>query len=288
MTTTAVASVAGGVPLPRVRRWLLKILGTLLVLLFASLFVVALWESWWALTEAAVATKIPYPDPWPWMVDGFILAMALMVVHAKQLGLTKWALWGPRLGLVAATCLSTGIQAAWAPAENYAFLLHAWSPLAVLFSFECLIRLLYGTAVPSAAMVRDVGSPDQMAAGVPHAAGSPTNQSGLGHAAASPPATALDEPVSTGKRSLSDRGGVVTPRDQTVTTGRPGSPAQPFTPAQIAILYRQKDNPEGFRAKIAEKGFDPDAAWALAAVRGWGVATSGNGADKLVTAGTAS
>ena len=115
------------------RRWLLTPL-------VASLFVVSFIESWAALVHAAQAAAIPYDKPWPWMVDGFIVAMALSVIEADREHRGKVALW-PRVGLVVATGLSTGIQAAWAPQQDWAWALHAWSPLAVLFSFECLVWL---------------------------------------------------------------------------------------------------------------------------------------------------
>jgi hypothetical protein len=117
------------------RRWLL-------IPPVASLFLVSGYESWWALNAAAVAAKIPDPRPWPWAVDGFILVMALMVVFAAIDG-HSWGTWWPRAGLVGATALSTGIQAAWAPVADWAWTLHAWSPLAVLFSFECLVWLVF-------------------------------------------------------------------------------------------------------------------------------------------------
>jgi hypothetical protein len=119
------------------RRWLL-------IPPVASLFAVSFYESWWALNKAAVAAKIPDPRPWPWAVDGFILVMALMVVFAAIDG-HSWGTWWPRLGLLGATVLSTGIQAAWAPQADWAWALHAWSPLAVLSSFECLVWLVFGT-----------------------------------------------------------------------------------------------------------------------------------------------
>jgi hypothetical protein len=114
------------------RRWLLTPL-------VASLFLVSFAESWAALTDAADDAGIPYPKPWPWVIDGFIVAMALSIIEAdRERG--KVAVW-PRVGLLVATALSTGIQAAWAPQEDWAWALHAWSPLAVLFSFECLVWL---------------------------------------------------------------------------------------------------------------------------------------------------
>jgi hypothetical protein len=114
-----------------VRRWLLTPL-------VASLFIVSFVESWAALVHAARTAGIPYPEPWPWMVDGFIVAMALMVVEADRDHRGRVA-WWPRAGLVAATALSVWIQVAYAPAEGR--WLAAWSPLAVLFSFECLVFL---------------------------------------------------------------------------------------------------------------------------------------------------
>jgi hypothetical protein len=132
------------------RRWLLTPL-------VASLFVLSFVESWAALLDAARAAGIPYPKPWPWMVDGFILATALMVVAARATGHGSGA-WWPRLGLLGATALSTGIQATWAPQADWAWALHAWSPLAVLSSFECLVWLVFaaGPARPERASVQPV------------------------------------------------------------------------------------------------------------------------------------
>lgn len=130
------------------RRWLL-------IPLVASLFVLSFVESWAALLDAARAAGIPYPKPWPWMVDGFIVATALLVVEARRAGHSR-GVWWPRLGLLGATALSTGIQAAWAPttvkidevtySADWAWALHAWSPVAVLFSFECLVWLVFSRA----------------------------------------------------------------------------------------------------------------------------------------------
>jgi hypothetical protein len=114
----------------------------LLIPLVASLFVLSFIESWAALLDAARAAGIPYPEPWPWMVDGFIVATALLVVEARRAGHAA-GVWWPRLGLLGATALSTSIQATWAPQGEWAWALHAWSPLAVLFSFECLVWLVF-------------------------------------------------------------------------------------------------------------------------------------------------
>lgn len=122
------------------RRWLLTPL-------VASLFLVAFVESWAALVHAARTAGIPYPQPWPWMVDGFIVAMALMVVEADRTQRSRVVLW-PRVGLVAATGLSVWVQVAYAPQGGE--WLAAWSPLAVLFSFECLVWLTRpGVVVPT-------------------------------------------------------------------------------------------------------------------------------------------
>lgn len=146
------------------RRWLLTPL-------VASLFLVSFAESWAALVHAARTAGIPYPDPWPWMVDGFIVAMALMVVESDRDRRARFA-WWPRVGLVAATGLSVWIQAAYAPQGGE--WLAAWSPLAVLFSFECLVWLwrpnwepaLTPSAVPQPATV-------PAPAGPPPGAGTP-------------------------------------------------------------------------------------------------------------------
>lgn len=125
-----------------------------LVALVASLFAVALVESWEALTHAAHAAHVPYPRPWPHMVDGFILAMALMVVEARAERRNPW--WA-RVGMVASTALSTVIQVAYAPPDGR--WLAAWSPVAVLFSFETLVSLLYGRREPAESPVGDSVEP---------------------------------------------------------------------------------------------------------------------------------
>lgn len=124
----------------------------LLTPLVASLFLVAFIESWAALVHAARTAGIPYPDPWPWMVDGFIVAMALMVVEADRTQRSRLVLW-PRVGLLAATGLSVWVQVAYAPQGGE--WLAAWSPLAVLFSFECLVWLTRPDPIPT-----PLGKPD--------------------------------------------------------------------------------------------------------------------------------
>jgi hypothetical protein len=118
-----------------------------LVPLVGCLFAVSFWESWSALTDAAVDAQIPHPGPWPLAVDGFIVVSALLVVEARRTGHVKGA-WWPRLGLLGATALSTAIQALYAPEADWAWTLHAWSPLAVLASFECLVWLVFSDFRP--------------------------------------------------------------------------------------------------------------------------------------------
>jgi hypothetical protein len=282
MTVTRADWIPKPPPLSWSRRFLLRWTGPTLVLLVASLFVVAFYESWEALQRAGIRGEVADPGPWPWMVDGFILAMAIMVAYAKQTStdLRWWdrGLLGPRLGLLASTALSAAIQWGYAPHDPW---LHAWSPLAVLFSFECLIRLVYGVAVGArGAEVRDGGPPrpGETAEGVPPAARAQSQPSRL--VRGTPPPSSVPSPVNGGRRP--DTGAVNLPdRAATVTTPPVTVPSRPFTPAEEAVLYRQKDNPERFAAKVAEKGFDPDAALELAARRGWPAA---NGHRKAVSA----
>lgn len=149
------------------RRWLLTPL-------VASLFLVSFAESWAALVHAARTAGIPYPEPWPWMVDGFIVAMALMVVESDRDRRARFA-WWPRVGLVAATGLSVWIQAAYAPQGGE--WLAAWSPLAVLFSFECLVwlwRPAWGPVPTPSAVPQPANVPAPV--GPPPGAGTPTPQ----------------------------------------------------------------------------------------------------------------
>lgn len=282
MTVTRADWIPKPPPVGRLRRLLLRVTGPLLVLLVGSLFGVSFWESWAALTQAATQAAVPHPAPWPWAVDGFILVMALMVVQAKQVGASSWdwGLWAPRLGLVGATGLSTWIQYAYAPHDPW---LHAWSPLAVLFSFECLIRLSYGAAVGAVADhrhdVRD-GPPGETAEGVPPAAAGADQPSRL--VRGTPPPSSVPSPVNGGRSP--DTGAVNLPdRAATVTTPPVTVPSRPFTPQQEAVLYRQREKPEGFEAMIVKHRLDRDTAWALARERNWPVA-SANGHRKAALA----
>ena len=118
-------------------RWLRGVL----TVLVGSLFALSFWENWAALTHAAVQGHIPHPGPWPWMVDGFILAMALMAVLASM---ERRSVWWPRTGMVGSTALSLAVVVSHAPAAHGGQWLAAWSPVAVLFSFECLMWLVFG------------------------------------------------------------------------------------------------------------------------------------------------
>jgi hypothetical protein len=111
------------------------------------LFAISFYESWMALYQAAAKAEVYDPRPWPATVDGFILIMAAFVIFARIDGHT-WGVWWPRLGLLGATALSTTVQVVYAPAEHWARALHAWSPLALLASFEIMVWLVFGQGAP--------------------------------------------------------------------------------------------------------------------------------------------
>lgn len=263
------------------QRQLARATRPILVLLSLSLFTLALYESWKALRHAAEVAQIADPHPWPWMVDGFIVMMALLIVHASQLGVSDpLSVWGPRVGLLAATALSTGIQMYWAPHQDWAWALHGWSPLAVLFSFECLIRLLWGNTLLPAAQARNPGSA-QDAAGVAgvRAAADPTSEGrrpathqedpGTVHPATPPrtpaPVTATAEP---GDSRLPDTPRAGEPRSR--PRGVAGGPD--FGDDVKQALRRQKANPAGFDRIVEARGLDREEALAWAAANGWAVA----------------
>lgn len=288
MTETPTARAASGAVSQStwLSRQLTRALRPTLVLLMTSLFAVALYESWWALDHAAVATKIADHRPWPWMVDGFILAMALMIVYAKQQGLGRWDFWllAPRVGLVLSTALSMAIQMAWAPVTHWGWPLHGWSPLAVLFSFECLIGLLYGAAVGASGGERGVPgdlAPGQKVAGAPPAlagsgAAQPPRSTGSGTrlAESAPPPlstqhAAPNGPVGAEDGSLSDSAsGVITP-PVTEPSQSVATPWLPPTKAVDEALRRRKNDPAALEAYIADQGLPHAEVMALAARRGW-------------------
>jgi len=54
------------------------------------------------------------------------------------------SVWWPRTGMVGSTALSLAVVVSHAPAAHGGRWLAAWSPVAVLFSFECLMWLVFG------------------------------------------------------------------------------------------------------------------------------------------------
>lgn len=112
-----------------------------LAAIFAGLFASSLILSLAALYQAAVEAEVSVPVLLPGVIDGFIVAMTLILVEGRSEGL-EWMRW-PRLGLYAATGFSGLVQLLYAPGVLGAQVLHTVPPVAVLFSFECLMRLLY-------------------------------------------------------------------------------------------------------------------------------------------------
>jgi hypothetical protein len=270
------------------RRQLLRFTGPLLTLLVASLFALSFWESWAALAKAATRAEIPHPHPWPWAVDGFILVTAIMVAHAKLLDRRNAkghvrGLWAPRVLLVCATALSTAIQWGYAPRDPW---LHAWSPVAVLLSFECLIRLLYGAAVGAVGGQRDQevrgGPPGETAEGVPVGTAKPSRLAG----GTPPPSTV---PVSvdgghgpdTGAPNLPDPPATVTTPTVTVPSRSVATPWRPHDPAVDEALRRRKKDRERLVAYATDKGLPVEEVLAMAARRGWPAA---NGHRRQVSA----
>jgi hypothetical protein len=151
-------STAGGRPGARERA---------LVWLVASIAVVAFIESFQGLYYAARAGGRPLPWLWPWAVDGFTLAMNVVIWDARSKGRrARWAWWL----LICATGVSTALQilhaltppapAAASPTLATAgeadtmlrVLTAAWTPIALLLSFERWMWLAYGdqpTASPA-------------------------------------------------------------------------------------------------------------------------------------------
>jgi hypothetical protein len=131
----------------------------LLVTIVVSLFTASLALSLSALYQAGTAAKVSIPPAFPWIVDGFIVAMTLVIVEAKRDGrrLTVW----PRLGLYGVTAVSVTVQGVYAPPEAWDKLLHTLAPVAVLWSFESLVWLLFA---PTLAAVEPPAAelPDQL------------------------------------------------------------------------------------------------------------------------------
>jgi len=94
-----------------------------------------------ALRQLAVANQVPKPLAWIWplIVDGFIITASLAILHAVQRGRTArypWAL------LVSFSGLSVAFNVLHAPPTAIARLVAAVPPLALVLSFELLMRQL--------------------------------------------------------------------------------------------------------------------------------------------------
>jgi Protein of unknown function (DUF2637) len=195
-------STAGGRPGARER---------VLVWLVASIAVVAFIESFQGLYYAARAGGRPLPWLWPWAVDGFTLAMNVVIWDARSKGRrARWAWWL----LICATGVSTALQILHAltpPALAVAspilatageadatlrVLTAAWTPIALLLSFERWMWLAYGdqpTASPSRPpAVRAAQPSDHPPATQPTAALDGQAAAGEGGLPAGPPAAPPD------------------------------------------------------------------------------------------------
>jgi hypothetical protein len=139
-----------------------------LVWLVASIAVVAFIESFQGLYYAARAGGRPLPWLWPWAVDGFTLAMNVVIWDARSKGRrARWAWWllicatGVSTALQILHALTPAAQAAASPALATAgeadatlrVLTAAWTPIALLLSFERWMWLAYGDQ-PSASPAR--------------------------------------------------------------------------------------------------------------------------------------
>jgi hypothetical protein len=137
-----------------------------LIGLVASLAVIAFVESYQALYHAAQAGNRPIPPLWPYAVEGFTLAMTVAIWDARSRGRhAPWAWVLLVLATAVSTCLqvldalaldAAGHQAAAALAGGLdaagvrrlhtalGVLTAAWTPLALLLSFERWMWLAYG------------------------------------------------------------------------------------------------------------------------------------------------
>jgi Protein of unknown function (DUF2637) len=194
-------SAAGGRPGTRERA---------LVWLVASIAVVAFIESFQGLYYAAKAGGRPLPWLWPWAVDGFTLAMNVVIWDARSKGRrARWAWWL----LICATGVSTALQIlhALTPPPQAAsptlatageadttlrVLPAAWTPIALLLSFERWMWLAYGDQ-PTASSARPPAVRAAQPTGHPpvtQPTASPDGQpaAGEGRLAAGPPAAPAD------------------------------------------------------------------------------------------------
>jgi hypothetical protein len=139
----------------------MSVLRKLLVTIVVSLFAASLALSLSALYQAGIAAKVSIPPAFPWIIDGFIVAMTLVIVEAKRDGraLTIW----PRLGLYGVTAVSVTVQGVYAPPGAWDKVLHTLAPVAVLWSFESLVWLVFVTRE----------APERVEGGQPEALGEP-------------------------------------------------------------------------------------------------------------------
>jgi hypothetical protein len=121
-----------------------------LIGLVASLAVIAFVESYQGLYHAAAAGGRPMPWLWPCAVEGFTLAMNVAIWDARSH--RRRAPWAWFL-LILATAVSTALQVldvlqgsveASGHAGALGVLTAAWTPVALLLSFERWMWLAYG------------------------------------------------------------------------------------------------------------------------------------------------
>jgi hypothetical protein len=132
-------AVSGGAPTTARQR--------VLVGLVATLAVIAFIESYQGLYRAAIAGGRPWPWLWPCAVEGFTLAMNVAIWDARSR--RRRAPWSWAL-LILATAVSTALQVLDAPHVWLGWLTAAWTPVALLLSFERWMWLVYGHAPASA------------------------------------------------------------------------------------------------------------------------------------------
>lgn len=252
----------------------------LVFVLAAAIF----WESWQATVAAAAAGGRPTPALWPVTLEGLLAVLVLVywdarAQHRRYAWVTQVAVW-------VVTSAAAAVQVLDAPPTWLGWITAALTPMMLLLAVEFAVWLLYGVTVDARGVeVRDGGPPrpGETAEGVPPAAAGADQPSRL--VRGTPPPSSVPSPVNGGRSP--DAGAVNLPdRAATVTTPTVTVSSRPFTPQQEAVLYRQREKPEGFEAMIVKHRFDPDAAWALARERNWPVASaaSANGHRKAVSA----
>jgi hypothetical protein len=136
-----VAPARRDAPLPPVPPATASARQRVLVALVASLAVIAFVESYQGLYRAAVAGGRPWPWLWPCAVEGFTLAMNVAIWDARSEA--RRAPWAWFL-LILATAVSTALQVLDSLGTPLGVLTAAWTPLALLLSFERWMWLAYG------------------------------------------------------------------------------------------------------------------------------------------------